>query len=103
MDADGSGGLEVEDFPTSVCIQRSITITDNNIIAVELDVVPKAQAGSLLRETTSVSAMAIGIAGKLKLKAKSLKSSEPIGSMASLATMGAISKTNEATDQKILV
>jgi hypothetical protein len=112
MDADGSGGLEVEDFPTSVCIQRSITITDNNII--ELDVVPMAEAGSLLRETTSVSTMAIEIAGKLrrrserKMKAKSLnsasglvQSSELMGSMASLAAMGAISKTNEATDGEV--
>jgi hypothetical protein len=120
MDTDGSGGLEVSDFPTSVCIQRSITITDNNIIAVELDVVPKAQAGELLRHTTGVSTVAIGIAGKLKLKTKSMRqasgfcSSNSMESMASspsssmsrmLLSHGqkAISEKNEATDKKILV
>jgi hypothetical protein len=34
MDVDNSGGLEVADFPTSVCIQRSITVTGNAITAV---------------------------------------------------------------------
>jgi potassium channel subfamily K len=113
MDADGSGALEINDFPTSVCIQRSITVTDDTITAVELDVVPREQAGALLRETAGVSAMAIAIAGKLKVKAKSVRSASsrgqsseatnPMGSMASLVAMGAISKKNEATDKKILV
>jgi hypothetical protein len=116
MDLDRSGTLTADDFPTSVCIQRSVTICDGSVSTVELDIVPMEEAGTLLRETTGVSTLAIDVAGKLKWKAKSMRdlrsasslgqsahAANPMAGMASMAMMGAIAEKSQAAGEKILV
>jgi hypothetical protein len=48
MDADGSGSLEIDDFPTTVCIKETSMVCNNEIVHVHIDVVPTTEAGDLL-------------------------------------------------------
>jgi hypothetical protein len=52
MDTDGGGTLTVCDFPTTVCIKRTTTVTGGAIVGVELDVVNAAEAKGGLKERT---------------------------------------------------
>jgi hypothetical protein len=61
MDADGGGHLTLSDFPTSVCLKRTVTVTNGEMNGLQLEVVQAAEAvqayakiGDKFRSTTSL-------------------------------------------------